>query len=470
MAEGGTMTIRAGIYCRISRDGEGEQLGVKRQQKDCLEIAKKRGWTVVDQYIDPNVSAAKGSKKERKEYLRLLADIEAGKLDAVILWMEDRLQRQVIELAEFLKVCDAAGVTRIASAGGEFDLADPDQRTMLYIKAAMAEAEIEKMRARMRRKNLERAENGGRHPGGIRAFGTTGAGKQRVSESQARAERELIIEAAQDIIDGDSLRGIAIDWNERQIRTPTGGTWSNVTLRTMLLSPRLIGQRQHNGQLYPATWEPILPRDQWEAVKAILEDPERVTKGRGGVYRHLLSGLVKCGLCGTTMTVRNRSGARRYCCSTAQQGGCGRLQRSADQVESLITEALFVAVEKGVEPHRAAAKSDPTSELYEALARDQGLLDRLEDKVVEELIRPETAKRKRAEIERRMEATRRQLAELGDARVAARIPRNLRAVWQDFSLDRKRAIIAAVVERIEIHPQGMSPVFDPNAVKATWRA
>jgi hypothetical protein len=113
---------------------------------------------------------------------------------------------------------------------------------------------------------------------------------------------------------------------------------------------------------------------------------------------------------------------------------------------------------------------DPTRELYEALVRDQGLLDRLEDKVVEELVKPETAKRKRAEIERRMEATRHRLAELGDARVAARIPRNLRAVWDDFSLDRKRAIIAVVVERIEIHPQGMSPVFDPDAIKVTWRA
>lgn len=106
----------------------------------------------------------------------------------------------------------------------------------------------------------------------------------------------------------------------------------------------------------------------------------------------------------------------------------------------------------------------------EALARDQGLLDRLEDKVAEELIRPEVAKRKRAEIERRMEAARHRLAELGNARVAARIPRNLRSVWEDFSLDRKRAIIAVIVERIEVHPQGMSPVFDPAAIKVTWRA
>jgi DNA invertase Pin-like site-specific DNA recombinase len=69
--------------------------------------------------------------------------------------MEDRLQRQVLELAEFLKVCDDAGVIRIASIGGEFDLSDPEQRTMLYIKAAMAEAEVEKLRRRVLRQRLK---------------------------------------------------------------------------------------------------------------------------------------------------------------------------------------------------------------------------------------------------------------------------------------------------------------------------
>ena len=117
------MTIRAGIYCRISRDTEGNQLGVQRQEKDCRRIAKERGWEVIEPpYIDKDVSAAKGSKKVREQYLRLLEDIEAGRLDAVVIWMEDRLQRQVLELVEFLQVCEAAGVSRIASAGGEFDL------------------------------------------------------------------------------------------------------------------------------------------------------------------------------------------------------------------------------------------------------------------------------------------------------------------------------------------------------------
>jgi site-specific DNA recombinase len=97
----------------------------------------------------------KYSRKARIQHLRLLDDIEAGRIDAVAIWMEDRLQRQVLELAEFLKVCDDAGVIRIASIGGEFDLSDPEQRTMLYIKAAMAEAEVEKLRRRVLRQRLK---------------------------------------------------------------------------------------------------------------------------------------------------------------------------------------------------------------------------------------------------------------------------------------------------------------------------
>jgi site-specific DNA recombinase len=97
-----TPVVRAGVYCRISRDGEGEGKGVARQLTDCLEIAARHDWTVVDRYIDNDVGASRRSKKpRRKEYDRLLADIQAGRIDAVAIWMEDRLLRQVIELAEF---------------------------------------------------------------------------------------------------------------------------------------------------------------------------------------------------------------------------------------------------------------------------------------------------------------------------------------------------------------------------------
>jgi site-specific DNA recombinase len=112
--------IEAGAYLRISLDWTGKELGVTRQREDCQRIADRLGWKIGDWYIDNNKGASRRSRSKgsRDEYQRLLADIEAGLVKAVIIWMEDRLHRQVIELAEFLKVCEAAGVTRIASVGG----------------------------------------------------------------------------------------------------------------------------------------------------------------------------------------------------------------------------------------------------------------------------------------------------------------------------------------------------------------
>ena len=114
---------------------------------------------------------------------------------------------------------------------------------------------------------------------------------------------------------------------------------------------------------------------------------------------------------------------------------------------------------------------DPSRELHEQLARDQGLLDRREDKVAQELIRPEAAKHNRAQIETRMEVARDKLGRLGDARVAARVPGNLRDVWSNLSLDRRRAILAVLIARIDVLPQGAGTrTLDPDTIKVTRRA
>jgi site-specific DNA recombinase len=464
------------VYCRISRDSEGEGKGVERQLEDCLAIAKRLGWTVVDRYIDNDLGASRYSKnKVRKDYRRLVGDIEAHLLDAVVIWMEDRLQRQVMEVAEFLNVCDQAGMKRVASAGGEFDLSDPDQRTMLYIKAAMAESEIEKMSKRMRRKNRDRAENGERHVGGRRPYGESWehSKKHAVSEEQAAQEREHIREAVSRIIAGDSLRGIVLDWEKRGITSQFGNYWRNVNLRHMLLSPRLIGRRELDGQLVEnGGWEPIITVEEWQAVKAILEDPARSQYERGGLPRYLLSGMVFCGRCDAKLYPRKIRGKRVYYCSPiAPYGGCGKLSRQAEPLEALIREAIFHAAESEQFARLAAQEDgDPVAPLYEKLARDQGLLDRLEDKIAQELISVATYKRNRAEIERRMEDTRNWINRKRGREVVMHLPRNLRKVWPDLSMDRRRNIVKAVLVKVVVLPQqGGSRVFHPEMIQAVWR-
>jgi len=74
-----TRMPRAGIYARISSDRDGQQLGVRRQLEDCERLAERKGWQVVERYIDDDVSAYNGH--QRPDYRRMLATSESGLID-----------------------------------------------------------------------------------------------------------------------------------------------------------------------------------------------------------------------------------------------------------------------------------------------------------------------------------------------------------------------------------------------------
>ena len=141
----------------------------------------------------------------------------------------------------------------------------------------------------------------------------------------------------------------------------------------------------------------------------------------------------------------------------------------ADKLEGLITEAIFVAAESDTWRMADEIKEDPVAPLYEQLAALQGLYDRLEDKLANELIGKETYKRRRTQYERSMEDVRREITRLRGGQVIGLAPRNLREVWPSLSLDRRRNIVKAVLVSVAVNPQPNSVVFDPNAIVAEWR-
>jgi hypothetical protein len=53
---------------------------------------------------------------------------------------------------------------------------------------------------------------------------------------------------------------------------------------------------------------------------------------------------------------------------------------------------------------------------------------------------------------------------LKDGRVRSHLPRNVQELWPSYSLDRKRAALRAIIDRIDVHPQS-GPVFDPSAIR-----
>jgi len=112
--------VKTAIYARISDDRDGDRLGVGRQLEDCRALAERKGWTVVDEYVDNDISAYK--RRVRPAYRQMLADISEGLIDGLVVYHLDRLHRQPRELEEFFDVCDQAGVSDLASVTGDVDL------------------------------------------------------------------------------------------------------------------------------------------------------------------------------------------------------------------------------------------------------------------------------------------------------------------------------------------------------------
>jgi site-specific DNA recombinase len=460
---------RAAIYARISSDREADGLAIGRQLEDCERLAIERGWRVAERYVDQDVSAYKS--RVRPAYRRMLADLHAGSIDGVVVYHLDRLHRQPRELEEFFDVCKAAGVDDLATVTGRINLADPDGQFQARILGAVAKKESDDKSRRIRRKHEELAAAGKVSGGGTRPYGF--ASDRRTIRP---GEAAVIREAATRLLAGESVRSICANLNERGERTVTGVEWKQQTLRRMLASGRISGQREHRGAIVgPAEWPAIITPAETERIRTLFSDPARRTNRTA--RRYLLARLLRCGLCGSTLVSRPRAdGTRRYVCASGPGfGGCGRITILAEHVEQVVTEAVLFRLDS---PELAASlqgrSDDPVAAEWQAEAeRAQAQLDELATAYAQQLISLQEWLTVRNEIEQRLQAARKKLATLN--RVSALDgylggASELRQEWETMPLSRQAAIIAAVLDHAVIAPaiRGRN-TLDPSRITFVWR-
>jgi DNA invertase Pin-like site-specific DNA recombinase len=460
---------RPAIYVRISDDREGEAKGVKRQLQDCRALVEQRGWPAATEYNDNDKSAWKRGVV-RSEYQRLLADLADGAVDAVVVWHLDRLYRQPIELEEFVRVCESAGVTQLAAVTGDMDLASGDGLLMARIQGAVAAKESDDKSRRIKRKALELARDGKVGGGGTRPFGFEADRKTiRVSEAA------VVSEVAGRVLAGEAVRSICFDLKERGIKTPTGRDWAPQSLGRMLKSARISGRREHRGEIVAdAEWPPIISKQDGDRLRATLSDPARRKNQRA--RRYLLTGMLRCGRCGETLVSRPRDdGVRRYVCARRPASdACGKMAVLADQLEELITEAVLESIE-GPELTRALAAQNGDREDVHQRAVDEAAeqLDELARLYGDQQITVSEWLAARGPIEERLEKAEAALARSnGTSAIGEYLGHSsaLRDSWTGLPLSRQRAILSAVLEHVTIDParRGYNR-FDPERVVPTWK-
>jgi len=177
------------------------------------------------------------------------------------------------------------------------------------IKGSVAKHESEQLTRRVKAKMAERAEAGAPH--GKVAYGWRreqvydDTGRRLGSRDVIHPEQaDVVRKAAASIAAGDSLRAVTAGLNVAGTLGANGKPWSTTTLRSVLLRCSNAGLRKHQGQIIgKGTWEPLLDRDTYDRVVAILSDPSRRTSPASSAIKYLLSGIARCGVCGGPMRV-----------------------------------------------------------------------------------------------------------------------------------------------------------------------
>jgi DNA invertase Pin-like site-specific DNA recombinase len=443
--------METAICLRQSVDRYGDELAISRQREDCLKLCEGRGWTP-HEYVHNDKSASKG---RRPAYEKMLDDIRAGVVAAVVVWDLDRLHRRPMELEHFIDLADEKHLA-LASVGGDADLSTDNGRLFARIKGAVARAEIERKSARQKRAARQRAEAGIWY--GPRPFGYTEAGA--LVETEAAAVRG----AYSAILANASLYSIAAHWNSAGIKTTRGNTWTGRSVKQMMMRPRYGGFRFYRDEILGrADWPAIVPEELWRAVHGILTDPSRRIRWVG--RKHLLTGIARCGKCGATVGPGSKTRAGRVVYVCKQCFGVSRLQAEVDNwVVWRVANALAQP-----DAWRAlmSSSSESAAELreQEAALRSRLVLaaDFADGVLTSSQLRTATKriKRRLADVESQLYGPdgHRYFGDVIDAG-------DPRAAFHKLPLDRKRELIEAMVT-VTIMPigHGGSKVFDPLMVE-----
>lgn len=464
------------IYCRLSRDRDNDQLAVGRQEHDCRQLCEAKGWGDIVTYVDNDLSAY-NSRKPRPEYLRMLDDIKNGAVGRVVVWHPDRLHRSPRELEDFIDIIEASGADVATVTAGSWDLSTPDGRFMARIVGGVARKESEDKSRRLRRKHDEIAAAGRVHGGGMRPFGYRRVYDQvgkivglDIDPGEALIVREMMTR----FLAGEQLRTIATDLDARGIPTSQGGRWTGPTLRYILRSGRISGQREHKRVIVaPADWPAIVTPAETARARAILDDnSQRFTRAPRA---YVLKGLLRCGLCDVRMAggVRGHRDhhVRAYSCPHSNdRPGCGRVSMVAEPLELIVVEAVFQSVDA---PSLTVLNGGQAGDGLDEIADARAQLAELAHVYGQRQITLAEWLAARAPIEARIDQANRTLAAQRRSTAVDRYtgkPGALRKKWDALGLEQQNASIAAVVDRIIIAPARPGwPRFDPDRVTIEFR-
>ena len=270
---------RCAVYCRVSTDERLDQefnsIDAQKEAGHAYVVSQRaEGWIpVADDYDDPGFS---GGNTERPALKRLMADIEKGLIDTVVVYKIDRLTRSLADFSKMVEVFELHKVSFV-SVTQQFNTTTSMGRLMLNVLLSFAQFEREVTGERIRDK-IAASKRKGMWMGGVPPIGYDVANRQLVVN---KAEAEIVRRIFKEMLSNGSTTHIAAKLTEEGVTTKVWTTRDGTIRRGLrigksflhkLLRNRLyIGEISHKGSWYPGMHEPIVDREIWDAVHLILD-------------------------------------------------------------------------------------------------------------------------------------------------------------------------------------------------------
>jgi len=500
-----TRAIRCAVYTRKStEDGLEQEFNSLDAQREAGEAYIKsqahEGWICLpDHYDDGGFT---GGNMDRPALQRLLADIQAGKVDMVVVYKVDRLSRSLLDFAKMVETFDQNKVAFV-SVTQLINTSTSMGRLMLNVLLSFAQFEREIISERTRDK-MAAARRKGKWVGGMPVLGYDVVDTKLVINP---LEADRVRRIFQEYLDHDGLISVVHELARRGWRTKAwttakgtqrgGRDFDKSSLWQLLTNITYLGKLRYKEEIHEGEHEAIIDREIWQRVQDKLQ---RNGRTGGAMVRNkfgaLLKGLLHCVPCGCAMSpTHSTKGAKRYryyACTTAQKKGhrvCPSKSVPAGEIERFVVEQIKgigrdpTLVAETVRQTRAQA-DERIAELdaeerrvererhghYRELSRLVGQPDTVGNGASTTLLvnlheRVQSAERRLTEL--RDERQRLQRDQIDDAEVAAALA-TFDAVWESLTIKEQARLLQLLIERIEYDGREgtMSISFHPCGIKA----
>lgn len=326
--------LDAGGYVRASKDTavgtDLEGMSVEGQADDIEEAAADLGVNLVEIYNDNNLPGSKFATKKRKDWPRLLEDIESGRIKVLIVWELSRGSRKYSEWGAFLDLIEEKHVPiHCITHERTYDPRNHKDMEILQLEGVKSHSESNVISARTRRGHAKARKKG-------RPHGTPRFGWQRVYDEKSGkmlgqiphpGEQRFVEEAFAHVLAGGSMVVGSRDWaarndlpedDPRHVPLTRGGKhWTYMVYRSMLLSPVHMGKfvDPKTKEMCDGNWEGFISEDVWWRVNNIIRSNQKPVGSRPAGARYLLTFIARCDWCGCYMASGGQRGVPMLVCS-----------------------------------------------------------------------------------------------------------------------------------------------------------